>query len=60
MSSIDPGLYEAAEIDGAGRLRKMWHVTLPQIRPTIIILFIFAVEALWLPDMKKSFCCIIL
>lgn len=46
MSSIDPGLYEAAEIDGAGRLRKMWHITLPQIRPTIIILFIFAVGGL--------------
>ena len=46
MSAIDPGLYEAAEIDGAGRLRKMWHITLPQIRPTIIILFIFAVGGL--------------
>ena len=46
MSSIDPGLYEAAEIDGAGRFKKMWHVTLPQIRPTIIILFIFAVGGL--------------
>lgn len=46
MSAIDPGLYEAADIDGAGRLRKMWHITLPQIRPTIIILFIFAVGGL--------------
>ncbi len=46
MSSIDPGLYEAAEIDGAGRFKRMWHVTLPQIRPTIIILFIFAVGGL--------------
>ncbi|MDF2540366.1 MAG: binding-protein-dependent transport system inner rane component [Herbinix sp.] len=43
ISSIDPALYEAAEIDGAGRIRKMWHITLPQIRPTIVILFIFAV-----------------
>ena len=53
MSSIDPGLYEAAEIDGAGRLRKMWHVTLPQIRPTIIILFIFAVGGLMASGHEK-------
>ena len=53
MSSIDPGLYEAAEIDGAGRLRKMWHVTLPQISPTIIILFIFAVGGLMASGHEK-------
>ena len=45
--------YEAAEIDGAGRLRKMWHVTLPQIRPTIIILFIFAVGGLMASGHEK-------
>lgn len=43
MSSIDMELYEAARMDGAGRLACMWHITLPQIRPTIIILLIFAV-----------------
>lgn len=53
MSSIDPGLYEAADIDGAGRLRKMWHVTLPQIRPTIIILFICAVGGLMASGHEK-------
>ncbi len=53
MSSIDPGLYEAAEIDGAGRLRKMWHITLPQISPTIIILFIFAVGGLMASGHEK-------
>ena len=46
ISSINPALYEAAEIDGAGRIGKMWHITLPQIRPTIVILFIFAVGGL--------------
>ncbi len=40
MSGIDPGLYEAAEIDGANRYRKMWHVTLPGIRNTIIVILI--------------------
>lgn len=40
MTSIDPELYEAAEMDGAGRLRKIWNITLPGIRPTIIVLLI--------------------
>ena len=40
MTSINPDLYEAAEIDGAGRLQKIWHVTLPGIKPTIFILLI--------------------
>ena len=53
MSSIDPGLYEAADIDGAGRLQKMIHITLPQIRPTITILFIFAVGGLMASGHEK-------
>jgi len=40
MTAIDPALYEAASIDGAGRYRKMWNITLPGIRPTIVILLI--------------------
>ncbi|MCS7461511.1 ABC transporter permease subunit [Paenibacillus doosanensis] len=40
MTGIDKQLYEAADADGAGRLRKIWHVTLPGIRPTIAILLI--------------------
>lgn len=40
MTGIDHQLYEAAEADGAGRLRKIWHITLPGIRPTIVILLI--------------------
>lgn len=46
MTSIDANLYEAAEVDGAGRFRKMWHVTLPQILPTIMILLILRVGGL--------------
>ncbi|EHM2228331.1 sugar ABC transporter permease [Salmonella bongori] len=41
--AIDPQLYEAAEMDGAGRWRKIWHVTLPGIAPTIATLFILNV-----------------
>ncbi len=40
---IDQQLYEAAAIDGAGRLRQMWHITLSSLRPTIVILLIFRV-----------------
>lgn len=40
LTSIDPSLYEAAIVDGAGRLRQVWHITLPGIRSTIVIMFI--------------------
>lgn len=40
ITSINPDLYEAAEIDGAGRFNKMLHVTLPGIKPTIFILLL--------------------
>lgn len=40
ISGINPEMYEAATVDGAGRLRKMWNVTLPSIRMTIITLLI--------------------
>lgn len=40
MSSIDPTRYEAARIDGASRVRMVWHITLPGIRNVIIMLFI--------------------
>lgn len=42
MTAIDPNLYEAAEIDGCGRIRKILHVTLPGIKPTIIIMMIMS------------------
>lgn len=38
MTSIDPSLYEAADIDGAGRWKKIMHITLPGILPTIILM----------------------
>lgn len=40
IASIDPALYEAAEIDGAGRFSKMFHVTLPGIKSTVMVLLI--------------------
>ncbi|TDF94031.1 ABC transporter permease [Paenibacillus piri] len=43
LAGVDPQLYEAARMDGAGRLRQIWHITLPAIRSTIIILLILRV-----------------
>ncbi|WP_438349664.1 ABC transporter permease [Paenibacillus sp. FA6] len=43
VTTVDLTLYEAAGMDGAGRLRKMWHVTLPAIRPVIITLLILKI-----------------
>lgn len=43
LTGINKELYEAADVDGATRLRKMWHITLPGIRPTISILLIISV-----------------
>lgn len=42
ITSISPELYEAASVDGAGRLRKIWNITLPGIKPTIIVLLILS------------------
>lgn len=43
ITVVDTQLYEAAEMDGASRMRKIWHVTLPAIRPVIITLLILKV-----------------
>lgn len=43
ISGIDMEQYEAAEIDGSTRFQRMWYITLPGIRPTIVVLFILAV-----------------
>lgn len=42
ITGINPELYEAASMDGAGRLRKIWNVTLPSLRPTIVVLLILS------------------
>ncbi|WP_030161341.1 sugar ABC transporter permease [Glycomyces sp. NRRL B-16210] len=40
LASINPSLYEAAAVDGANRWKRMWHITLPGIRPVIVLLLI--------------------
>lgn len=42
IAGINPELYEAASVDGAGRFKKMWHITLPGIKPTIVVLLIMS------------------
>ena len=46
LASIDPQLYQAATVDGANRLQKIWHISLSSIIPTITILFILRVGKL--------------
>lgn len=43
LAGIDPTLYEAATVDGAGRFRRIWHITLPGIAATISILLILRI-----------------
>lgn len=47
---IDSSLYEAAVVDGAGRWQKIWHVTLPSLKPTIITLTLLAVGRVMYSD----------
>ena len=46
ISSINPELFESAKVDGANRLQQIWHVLLPGIRPTIIIMLILSIGSL--------------
>ncbi|XID96275.1 ABC transporter permease [Paenibacillaceae bacterium WGS1546] len=55
MAGIAPELYEAAKVDGASRLRQMWHITLPGIRATIIILMILSIGNLINIGFEKQF-----
>lgn len=55
IAGINPELFEAAFSDGAGRLRKIWHIILPSIRPTIIILLIMNVGWLVSSGFEKQF-----
>ena len=55
LSSIPPELYEAAEIDGAGRMHRLWHVTLPGISETIVMLFILNTGTLMIIGFEKVF-----
>jgi ABC-type sugar transport system permease subunit len=56
LQSVDPELYEAAEVDGAGRWSRFWHVTLPGIRPVLVfILLVGTIGALQLFELPYVF-----
>lgn len=55
ITGIDPQLYEAAEIDGAGRVRKIMAITVPSILPVMTIMFIFAVGSIVNDDFDQIF-----
>ena len=51
ITSISQDMYEAADIDGATRAQKMWHITIKSIKPTIILMFIFQVGGVLMTGM---------
>lgn len=55
LTGISQELYEAAEIDGAGRFRKIWHISLPGILPTIMVLFLMKVGSLLSVGFEKAY-----
>ena len=46
ISGIDPGLYEAVKIDGGNRWHQVWHITLPGIRPMMILLLVLSLGSI--------------
>lgn len=55
MAGINPELYESAMVDGANRLRMMWHITLPRIRPTIAVMLILQVAGLFNSNFEQVY-----
>ena len=53
LAGIDPQLYEAAKIDGAGKFQQIWHVTLPGIIPTIVIMLIMSLGGMFSVGYEK-------
>jgi len=46
LAGVNPNLYEAAMVDGAGRWRQMWHISLPSIMPAVIVLLLLRIGTL--------------
>ena len=55
IAGINPELYEAASVDGAGRFKKMWHITLPGIKSTIVVLLIMALGGILGGNFDRNF-----
>jgi putative aldouronate transport system permease protein len=55
ISSIDPQLYEAATVDGAGRFRRMWHITVPGLLSTFFVLLLLSIANVLSNGMEQYF-----
>ena len=55
IAGIDTGLYEAAKVDGANRFQRIWHINVPVLMPTVIILLILQVGSLLGVGYEKAF-----
>jgi putative aldouronate transport system permease protein len=55
LSGVSPELHEAAVMDGASQLRRIWHINLPHIRPTIVILLILSAAGIMNVGFEKIF-----
>lgn len=55
LSGVDPQLIESAQIDGANRLQRIWHINIPGILPTIVILLILNVGQIMNVGFEKAF-----
>jgi putative aldouronate transport system permease protein len=55
ISGIDPQLYEAATVDGAGRFRRMWHITIPGLLSTFFVLLLLAIANVLSNGMEQYF-----
>jgi putative aldouronate transport system permease protein len=53
IATIDPQLYDAAKVDGADRFRQIWHITIPGILPTIVILLILRMGSMMTVGYEK-------
>ena len=55
IASIDQELYEAARVDGAGRFRMMWHITVPHLMPTYFVLLILGIASFLNTGMEQYY-----
>ncbi|MNZ81272.1 putative multiple-sugar transport system permease YteP [compost metagenome] len=55
IAGINPDVYESASIDGASRWQKIWHITLPLLKPTVILLLLLAMGGIFYGDFGMIF-----
>ncbi len=55
LTNVDPQLYEAATVDGAGKMRCLWSITLPSIAPTIITMLLLRMGSLFSVGFEKAY-----